>query len=289
MPERGIDVLVGEAFAAPACDVRSREPDAQSHVSTLEAVTRRDRFFLLAGLIGISILAWGYTIALADHSAASEAAVHAHTRPWTGVDFAMTFVMWGVMMVAMMAPTAAPMLLALARIDRAQPTPSGPLLPATLFLAGYLLVWTGFSLVATLAQWRLHELALVSASGASNHAAFGGALLLSAGAFQLTPLKQACLSRCRSPLLFLMSAWRPGSSGGLRMGILHGAFCIGCCWALMALMFVAGAMNLLWCAALMLLMLAEKSLPTGRQLGRAAGVGLIVWGVVALGTGLIRT
>lgn len=262
---------------------------SRSRASALENLASRDRTFLLGGLIGISALAWGYLIALADHSAAAEAAIHPHTRPWTGADFWMTFVMWGVMMVAMMAPTVAPMLLALARIDRAQPAPSGPLLPATLFLAGYLLVWTGFSLVATLAQWRLHELALVTASGASNHAAFGGLLLLSAGAFQLTPLKQACLSRCRSPLMFLMSAWRPGSWGGLRMGMLHGAFCIGCCWALMALMFVAGTMNLLWCAALMLLMLAEKGLPSGRLVGRAAGVGLMAWGMYALGAGLIQT
>jgi predicted metal-binding membrane protein len=283
-----VELPVAEVFPASVGDVRSRESEARSHASALDAVARRDRFFLLAGLIGISILSWGYTIALAGHSAVADAVVHAHTRSWTGADFGMTFVMWGVMMVAMMAPTVAPMLLALARIDRAQPEPSGPLLPATLFLAGYLLIWTGFSLVATLAQWRLHELTWVTASGASEHAAFGGLLLLSAGAFQLTPLKQACLSRCRSPLLFLMSAWRPGSWGGLRMGILHGAFCIGCCWALMALMFVAGTMNLLWCAALMLLMLAEKSLPTGRQVGRAAGVGLMGWGMYALCSGLIR-
>ena len=264
-------------------------PSSHDRAASQESIARRDRTFLLIGLIGISALAWGYMIALADHTATADAVVHAHTRPWSTTDFWMTFVMWGVMMVAMMAPTVAPMLLALARIDRAQPSPSGPLLPATMFLTGYLGVWTGFSVVATLAQWRLHELTLVSASGASNHAAFGGVLLLSAGAFQLTPLKQACLSRCRSPLLFLMSAWRPGSWGGLRMGILHGAFCIGCCWALMALMFVAGTMNLLWTAALMLLMLAEKSLPTGRQVGRAAGVGLMVWGMYALGAGLIRT
>jgi predicted metal-binding membrane protein len=146
----------------------------------------------------------------------------------------------------------------------------------------------GFSLVATLAQWRLHELALVSASGASRGAVFGGLLLLGAGAFQLTPLKQACLRRCRSPLLFLLGAWRPGSWGGLRMGVLHGGFCIGCCWALMALMFVGGTMNLLWAAGLMLLMLAEKLLPTGRWVGQVAGVGLMGWGIYALGAGLIR-
>ncbi len=252
-----------------------------------EAVARRDRLFLLAGLIGISALAWGYTFALADQTAGAGVAV-AHVRPWTAADLAMTFVMWGVMMVAMMAPTAAPMLLTLARISRAQRNPSGPLVSTTTFLLGYLFVWMGFSLLATLAQWRLHELALVSASGASNSVVFGGLLLLGAGMFQLTPLKQACLRHCRSPLVFLLSGWRPGSWGALRMGSRHGSYCVGCCWALMALMFVAGTMNLLWAAALMLLMFAEKVLPAGRLVGHAAGVGLVGWGVYVLGTSLIR-
>lgn len=242
----------------------------------------------LALPIAISVLAWGYTIRLADHCAAAETMLRAQTRPWTAAELGMTFVMWGVMMVAMMAPAAAPMLLALDRIGRARPTPSGPLLPATAFLLGYLLVWTGVSLVATLAQWRLHELALVSASGASDSAVLGGLLLLVAGAFQLTPLKQVCLRQCRSPLFFLLSAWRPGSWGALRMGALHGGFCVGCCWALMALMFVGGTMNLLWAAALMALTLAEKVLPLGRRVAHAAGAGLVAWGTYVLGAGLIR-
>ncbi len=249
---------------------------------------RRDRWFLLAGLTGISAVAWGYTIALSDHAATAEPLLHLHTRPWTATELGTTFAMWGVMMVAMMAPTASPMLLAVARIGRSRPGSASPLLPAAAFLGGYLLVWTGFSLVATLAQWRLHELALVSAAGASRGAALAGGLLLGAGAFQLTPLKQACLRRCRSPLLFLMRAWRPGAWGGLRMGIAHGGFCVGCCWALMALMFVGGTMNLLWAAGLMLLMLAEKVLPQGQRLGHAVGVGLVGWGIYELGTGLIR-
>ena len=246
---------------------------------------RRDRFFLLAGLFGVCGVAWAYTIALARHGAAhgpADLLLGVQARPWTASELGTTFVMWGVMMVAMMAPMAAPMLLALARIGRAQPDASGPLLPATGFLLGYLGIWTGFSLAATLAQWHLHELALVSAQGASRDPVFAGALLLGAGAFQLTPLKQACLTRCRSPLLFLMSAWRPGAWGGLRMGILHGGFCLGCCWALMALMFVGGTMNLLWCAGLMLLMLAEKLLPPGRAVSHGVGIVLMVFGSYTL-------
>jgi predicted metal-binding membrane protein len=261
---------------------------SQLRGSGLEAAARRDRGFLLAGLFGISALAWAYTIALADHADPGAALLHAHAHAWAATELGTTFLMWVVMMVAMMAPTAAPMLLALDRIGRARPDSSGSLLPATSFLFGYLLVWTATSLVATLAQWRLHELALVSASGASRGAVFGGLVLLLAGVFQLTPLKQACLRRCRSPLLFLMSWWRPGSWGALRMGIVHGGFCVGCCWALMALMFVGGTMNLLWAAALTLLMLAEKALPMGRRVAHAAGIGLVGWGTLALGTALFR-
>lgn len=247
------------------------------------APARRDRLLVMAGLLGVSAVAWGYTIAWADHPSA----LHVHFRPWAAADFGATLLMWSVMMVAMMAPTAAPMLLTVARIGRAQSASSAPLLPAAAFLAGYLLIWTGFSLLATLAQWRLHELALVSAEGAAHGAGFAGLLLLGAGAFQLTPLKRACLRRCRSPLAFLLRSWRPGARGGLHMGLLHGAFCVGCCWALMALMFVAGTMNLLWTAGLMLFMLAEKILPHGQRLGNAAGVGLVGWGAYVLGTGLI--
>ena len=251
--------------------------------------TRRDRFFLLAGLFGICGVAWAYTIALAHHGTAhgpADLLLGVQARPWTAGEFGTTFVMWGVMMLAMMAPMAAPMLLALARIARAQPDAPGPLLPAAGFLLGYLGVWTGFSLAATLAQGQLHELALVSVEGASREPLFAGVLLLWAGAFQLTPFKQACLTRCRSPLLFLMSAWQPGAWGGLRMGFLHGGFCLGCCWALMTLMFVGGSMNLLWCAGLMLLMLAEKLLPPGRAVSHAAGIGLMLWGSYVLVAGL---
>jgi len=258
--------------------------------TALEALASRDRLFVLAGLIGISALAWAYTVALADHSTGMDAAAmgHAHAVTWTATDLAMTFLMWVVMMVAMMVPTAAPMLLTLARISREQSNSSGPVASTTAFLLGYVVVWTAFSLVATFAQWWLHDLALVSAAGASQSAVFGGLLLLGAGVFQLTPLKNACLSHCRSPVFFLMTAWRPGLAGALRMGIHHGGYCVGCCWALMALMFFSGTMNLLWAAGLMLLMLVEKALPPGRWVGYAAGITLVVWGLYVLGTGLFR-
>ncbi|HEY5657030.1 MAG TPA: DUF2182 domain-containing protein, partial [Myxococcota bacterium] len=160
--------------------------------------------------------------------------------------------------------------------------------PATAFVAGYLIVWTGYSLVATLLQWRLHQAALISAAGASTSAALAAALLLAAGAFQLTPLKHACLRHCRSPLAFVLAEWRPGATGALRMGVVHGLFCTGCCWALMGLMFFAGTMNLLWIAGLALLMFAEKVLPGGRLLGQLAGVAFVAWGLHVLAVDVLR-
>lgn len=254
--------------------------------SALEAVARRDRRVVLAGLLGVSALAWGYTAALAG-PAAGGGALHAKLHPWTAADLALTSLMWIVMMVAMMAPTAAPMLLTLARLERQRPRSPQPLSAASAFLLGYLLVWTAASLLFTLAQWGLHHLALISAEGASESVAFAGLLLLAAGAYQLTPLKDACLTRCRSPLLFLLSSWRPGAGGALHMGVRHGAICAGCCGALMALMFVAGTMNLLWAAALMVLMFAEKALPAGRTLAHAAGLGLVGAGLALLGAELL--
>lgn len=258
--------------------------------SIIEAFVSRDRLCVIAGLIAVTAFAWAYTIVLAGHSVeeTTQGLAHVHAHSWTTNDLAMTFLMWSVMMVAMMVPTAAPMLLTLAKISRDQSDVSGPIAAVSTFLLGYVLVWTVFSGFATLAQWQLHRLALVSAEGASNHALFAGALLFGAGIFQLTPLKQACLRHCRSPMFFLMTAWRPGTWGALRMGIRHGRYCVGCCWALMALMFVAGTMNLLWAAALMGLMLAEKALPPGRWVSLLSGVGLMGWGCYVLGSPLIR-
>jgi predicted metal-binding membrane protein len=254
----------------------------------LEIIVQRDRLVLLSGLIGISAIAWAYTIVLSgDAGHGAHAAILAVPRTWTGTDLAMTFGMWTVMMLAMMLPTAAPMVLSLAKISRGQSVSTSPVAPATGFLLGYAIVLTAFSLVAVVMQWGLHQAAWTTMAGESTNRVFAGTVLLGAGAFQFSQLKDACLHRCRSPLWFLMTQWRPGSLGGIKMGIAHGCFCIGCCWALMALMFVGGSMNLLWTAGLALFMLAEKALPAGRTIGRIAGAGLVVWGMGLLGTTLL--
>ncbi len=250
----------------------------------LEAIVRRDRLVLLSGLLVVSAIAWAYTIALSgDSGHGAHAAVLAAPRAWTAMDLATTFAMWTVMMLAMMLPTTAPMVLALAKISRGEPTAADPLAPAAGFLAGYAVAMTAFSLLAALAQWGFHQASWTSFAGESTHRGFAAAVLLAAGGYQFSRLKEACLRRCRSPLWFLMTQWRPGWLGALKMGVAHGRFCIGCCWALMALMFVGGSMNLLWTAGLALFMLIEKALPAGRTVGRIAGAGLVAWGVGLLG------
>jgi predicted metal-binding membrane protein len=199
------------------------------------------------------------------------------------------FAMWAVMMSAMMAPSAAPLVLAFARVNRRQGA-NRVVAPAAILLAGYLLAWAGFSLIAALAQLWLHSADLLSHAMASNSALLSGLLLAGAGLFQFSPLKRACLSRCRSPFSFLMSGWRDGSWGALLLGLKHGAYCVGCCWMLMLLPFVAGVMNLLWMAAIAALVVVEKIAPKGDLIGRIAGVALIAagfmlvpaWGSAAL-------
>jgi predicted metal-binding membrane protein len=202
---------------------------------------------------------------------------------WTASDVALVFLMWAVMMAAMMLPTAVPMLRTFARMARAQRPETTGDVPALAFALGYLALWTGFSLVATLAQWGLLEARLVSPMMASASPVFSAVLLLAAGAFQFSRLKQACLGKCRSPLGFLMTEWRAGASGAWIMGLRHGAFCLGCCGALMLLLFVLGVMNLWWIALLTLVVLAEKTLPVaGNWPSRLLGAGLLVWGSLLL-------
>ena len=200
--------------------------------------------------------------------------------PWTSHDVLFAFVMWTVMMAAMMLPSAMPVLLLAAKAPAAQQ--SGRVSTAVLFGAGYFLVWTGFSAAATLAQWALHDAAMLSPAMATASPRLAGAILIAAGLYQLTPLKHACLTHCRSPLDFLMSHWRTGPVGALRMGAHHGAYCLGCCWMLMAALFAVGVMNLLWVAALAAFVLVEKYGPAPALLSRAAGVALITFGLIRL-------
>lgn len=201
-------------------------------MTTAEAVLRRDRAIILAGLIGIAGLAWAYMFYLAaqmgDTSMSPEMGAMAmpQMRTWGIVDVALVFVMWSVMMVAMMVPSAAPMILVFAKVERNRRNSQSPFAPTAAFVFGYLLVWTAFSALATLAQWGLHSAALFSPMMVSTSRVVGGGLLIAAGFFQWTPLKRACLVHCRSPLHFFMSKWRDGTSGALEMGSHHGTYMV---------------------------------------------------------------
>jgi predicted metal-binding membrane protein len=189
------------------------------------------------------------------------------------------FLMWAVMMVAMMVPSAVPMIQVFLTVNERRQNSSRQLVPVGIFLLGYLVVWTSFSAAATVAQWGLHKTALLSPMMVATSPLVSGGLLLAAGIFQWTPLKHSCLRGCRSPLSFLMGEWRDGTAGSFSMGLRHGAYCVGCCWALMALLFVVGVMNLLWVAAIALFVMAEKILPRGEFIGHIAGVALVAAGI----------
>lgn len=239
---------------------------------------RRDRAWVLAGLIAVCGLSWIYMA----HLGARAAMGHPSTMGWDATVFALVFVMWSVMMVAMMIPAAAPVILTYASVERRRHHTANPLAPTAFFVGGYLVIWTAFSLLATVAQWILHTSALLSSMMGRVGPAVGGGLLVAAGIFQWMPLKQACLRHCRTPMSFLLSDWRDGRWGAFVMGVEHGAICTVCCWALMSLMFVLGVMNVVWMAILTAVVFVEKVFSGGDRLGRWAGVGLVVWGLVAI-------
>ena len=252
----------------------------------VESVLRRDRFVVIAALTGITLLAWGYMVyearAMYDTGICRCAGMKMSgpdTDPWSAGTLLPLFLMWAEMMVAMMIPSAAPMILTFALVQRKRREQERPFVPTGIFLLGYLVVWTAFSALAAGAQWFLHGKALLSPMMVSSSPLLGGALLIVAGIFQWTPLKHACLKHCRSPLGFLMTDWREGKSGALLMGLKHGAYCAGCCWFLMALLFVAGVMNVWWIAIIAVFVLLEKVVPKGLLVGKIAGAMLCAWGV----------
>jgi predicted metal-binding membrane protein len=240
---------------------------------------KRDRVVVLGGLVGISVLAWAYMAYLAwDMKQMNMEITMPQMQAWGFLNLLLLFVMWAVMMVAMMVPSAAPMVLMFSTVNRRRHEQRRPFVPTGAFLLGYLVVWAGFSALATFAQWGLHTAALLSPMMVSTSSILGGVLLLVAGIFQWTPLKHVCLTHCRSPVGFFMTEWREGTGGALIMGLRHGSYCAGCCWTLMALLFVAGVMNLLWVAIIAVFVLIEKVAPAGRWVSRAAGLLLIGWG-----------
>lgn len=200
--------------------------------------------------------------------------------PWQPIEFAYVFAMWAVMMIGMMTPSVAPMILIYARVGKQADMSGQPFAASAWFAAGYLVAWTAFSLAATFAQWALQRAALLTPMMESASNVLGGVVLIAAGVYQWTPVKEACLSYCQAPLTFIMrhGGFRREATGALTLGFRHGLYCIGCCWAFMLLLFVGGVMNLLWIAALAMLVLFEKTVPFGKSVSRVAGVAFIAMG-----------
>ena len=260
--------------------------DTGAAPSAIEAVLRRDRLVTLVALACVCIAAWAYVgLGIGMEMPSMEMPGMAMPgmamnpampmpMPWTGAYFALIVAMWAAMMVAMMLPGAAPMVLTYAALQRHRQR-AAPQAATALFTFGYLAIWAGFSILAATLQWRLDALALLSPAMATANTVLASGALVAAGAYQFTPLKRGCLVRCRSPVEFLTRHHRSGPFG---LGLRHGLFCLGCCWALMLLLFVGGVMDLTWIGVITLFVLLEKTVPAGRWLSRVAGVGLILWG-----------
>jgi predicted metal-binding membrane protein len=269
--------------------VSSTDPGAAAASARVQLSFERalSRSGLIAGaaLVLAAILAWRWlivsdTAAMAGHGMAAMA-----METWTAAYLIPAFAMWTVMMVAMMLPSAAPMILLHARIDRAA-SPARRLGRTLLFALAYLLVWSAFSAAAALAQALLIDLGLVSsASLALGDRAMAAALLAGAALYQLSPIKAACLDQCRSPIHFVMRFWSPGIRGTLRLGLVHGLFCVGCCWGLMLLLFVGGVMNLAWIALLAAIVLAEKAAPPKWRISRLIATLLFAAAAALLASG----
>jgi predicted metal-binding membrane protein len=263
----------------------------------LELVLRRDRAVVLAALGVLAALAWAYVVWLAaamdgDHMAMTDMSgmgmsgmdmaemAGPSLRAWGAPEFAFMFVMWAVMMVGMMLPSAAPMVLIYARVARQAHARNKPFAGTAWFAGGYLLAWIIFALLATVVQWSLEHALLLTPEMESASTTVGGAILIAVGLYQWTPLKDTCLSQCQSPLLFIQrhGGFRPEPGAALRLGMNHGLYCIGCCWALMALLFVGGVMNVLWVAGIAIFVLVEKFTPAGRWIARITGAAFVAAG-----------
>lgn len=257
------------------------EPERASTAFQLLTGEGRNRLILWSSLAAITLIAWLYLLwmpmAPGDFGAIGRGLFS--SVPPFAVDSTLTFLMWAIMMVAMMIPSASPMIDTYARILSSRSGSGWGQIAA--FTSGYLIVWTLFSVIATASQMILQRLGVVTGTLTTIPLA-SAVLLLAAGIYQLTPLKSLCLTGCRSPIGFLMANWRDGASGALRMGLHHGATCLGCCWLLMALLFLFGAMNLLWVAALSIFVLLERAIPGGRIIAFGSGVAMILGGLALL-------
>jgi predicted metal-binding membrane protein len=258
----------------------------------IEKTLRRDRLIVVIALAVVIVLSWVYILSGAgmdmsafemtrmnlslDKSAGIAMMIPAK---WTMGYVVMMFFMWWIMMIAMMLPSATPMILLFVRVNRKQQEKGNPYIPTGIFGLAYLMTWAAFSLIAVVLQAGFQHWAWLSPTLMSNSATLGALILLAAGIYQLTPIKQACLRYCRSPIHFILGHWREGTMGAFRMGVEHGVYCVGCCWFLMGLLFFGGVMNLYWIVGLACFVLLEKMAPVGHWISYATGFGLTGGGI----------
>ena len=248
--------------------------------SKIESLLQREQLLVFSCLALVILISWASMLRMARgmYGAGTEITL-ACLVDWGPGDIAHMFMMWAIMMVAMMFPAATPMILMFTAVNRQQGETQRPVIPTGLFVLGYFLIWTAYSALAAMAQWALHAAALLTHDLVITSPLLGGVLLVAAGVFQWTPFRDACMSKCRSHLGFLMAEWREGRLGALGMGLKHGVNCVGCCWLLMLLSFVLGIMNIVWMAILTVFMLVEKAYPTSQWVSRATGLILVAWGL----------
>lgn len=250
------------------------------------SLRRKDQWTIAAAVFAITTLAWLYLIFLASRMGDAQSGsmgTMSQLQPWSPLEFLMMFIMWAVMMVGMMVPTASRAVLIYAAVARMGATRGSPLPAAGWFIAGYTLLWTVFSLAATAVQAVLNEVGLLSPVMVSTSPWFVVTLLLAAGSYQMTPWKEACLKHCQSPADYLAGKFKPGIGSAVGLGIRHGGYCLGCCWVLMSLLFVGGVMNLIWIAGITVFILLEKLTPTGWPLRNVSGWLMIGCAVVYSG------
>jgi predicted metal-binding membrane protein len=262
--------------------------------AALTALLKRDRAIVAACLIALLIFTWAYMLWLADDMQmggmdmsgfrmipAGASVMMPATEPWQPIEFAFVFVMWAVMMIGMMTPSVAPLIMIYAHVGRQAVAQQQPFAASAWLAMGYLLAWIVFSAVATIAQWAVERRGWLTPTMAGASDTLGGLTLIAAGLYQWTPLKDACLRQCQAPLQFIQrhGGFHGDAIGSLVVGARHGLYCVGCCWVLMALLFVGGVMNVLWIAGLMIFVLVEKVVPVGRLISRISGLGFLAAGI----------
>lgn len=249
--------------------------------AVMEPVVKRDRTVVLAAIVGVVCIAWIYLVILAKNMKGMPAMEMMQIKPWGVADFILMFLMWAVMMIGMMIPSATPAILNFAALSRTKREYGETYVPTAVFVLGYVTVWTAFSLVATVLQWWLNSLALLSPMMVMTSPILGGLILVAAGVFQWSPIHKNFLARCRNPLDILRRRFGEGGTA-FTMGLENGVNCLGCCLVLMLLLFVGGVMNLLWVAAITIFVLVEKVLPYGDVCGRWSSVPLVFAGIAII-------